>query len=414
MFVNYFDDDGRSSPLNLAAGRFLLGFWLVWKTVWYDWAGVLDVPFRAMANPRYEWAIPTATPWLLTVEKWLLVGLVLLVVVGYRLRATGVASSFLLAHLATVRSTLVNTGEVDSLFIGSALLLFFALYPDDDALSVDGLRAVRTRSLDSLVDFLQSEDDRRYRMPALKYALLTLALLFFSTGASKVVDGGGLGFVAPDNLARLVLVRSYVYPWHDAQLAVVEYPLLGVLGGVGTLVLELGFLAAILAGLSVTPFVLGLVAFTLSNVVLLGIFFVDNLFFLALFAAFDRAYARLAVDRDLDLVFDEHCLFCARSLYPVKLLDVTDSVTFYTQYDAPDEYAARPGVDFERAMFVFDGDDTYEGYDAFRELLGQNRLFHPLAWLMARRPVRSVGRRVYRYVADNRSRHFACRPAHLD
>jgi predicted DCC family thiol-disulfide oxidoreductase YuxK len=414
MFVNYFGDDSRPSPINLALGRAVLGCWLVWKTVYYDWSLMLSEPYRAMAYSGYDVLIPLSAPWILTVEKWLLVAVVSLFVVGYRLRLTAFTSAILVAHLATIRKTLVSSGEVSALFIGSIFLLFFALYPDDDVLSLDGLRRVRSKSLGWLVSRLKSDEDHSYRMPSMTYSLLTLAILFFSTGASKVVDGGGLGFVVPDNLSRLVLLRSYVYPWSDLGLVVVEYPFLGVLGGVGTLVLEFGFLVAVLAGVTITPLVLGLTLFTISNVVILGIFFVDNLFFLALFAAYDRVYARLAVDRDLDLVFDEHCLFCARSLYPVKLLDVTDSVTFYTQYDAPDEYAARPGVDFERAMFVFDGADTYEGYDAFRELLGQNRLFHPLAWLMARRPVRSVGRRVYRYVADNRSRHFACRPAHLD
>ncbi|SFR68949.1 thiol-disulfide oxidoreductase DCC family protein [Halogeometricum limi] len=409
MFVNYFADDARSSPVNLAVGRFVLGWWLVWKTVHYDWSLLFSGISRSMAYNGYDAILPVSAPWILTVEKWLLIALVLLVVVGYRIRFTALASAALATHLGTVRNTVTSSGEVSSLFIGSVFLVFVALYSDDDVLSVDGLRRVRSKSLDWLVARLKSDDDRSYRMPSMKYALLTLAILFFSTAASKVVDGGGLGFVAPSNLARLVLVRSYVYPWHDVQLVVVDYPLLGVLGGIGTLALEFGLLVAVLAGATVTPFVLGLVAFTLSNVVLLGIFFVDNLFFLTLFAAFDRAYARLAVDRDLDLVFDEHCLFCARSLYPVDLFDVEGSVTFYSQYDAPDGYEDRPGVDFGRAMYVFDGDDAHEGYDAFRELLRQNRLFHPLAWVMARRPVRAVGRRVYRYVADNRGRHFACR-----
>jgi predicted DCC family thiol-disulfide oxidoreductase YuxK len=414
MFVNYFDDDQRSSPINLAAARLLIGVWVVWKTVWYDWSRHVDVPYRATAGASYEWAIPVTAPWVLTIEKWALLGLIVLFVVGYRIRVTGLASAVLLAHLGAVRETLINSGETGSLFLGSFILLFLTLYADDDVLSVDGVRRTADRSVESLVTRLKSTADHQYRMPGLKYALLTIAILFFSTGLSKVVSGGGLEFVASDNLSRLVLVRSYVYPWLDVQQLVVDYPALGVLGGIGTLVLEMGFLVAVLFGVGFVPAVLGLVVFTLSNVLLLGIFFVDNLFFFALFVAFDRGYARLALDRELDLVFDEHCRFCARSLYPFKLLDVDGTVTFYSQYDVPEEYSERADVDLSRAMYVFDGDDAYEGYDAFRELLRQNRTFTPVVWTMGLPVVRSVGQRVYQYVADNRDRHFTCGAAEAD
>ena len=132
------------------------------------------------------------------------------------------------------------------------------------------------------------------------------------------------------------------------------------------------------------------------------------------FAAFDRGYARLARDRELDLVFDQHCQFCVRSLYPFKLLDIAGTVTFYPQSDAPAAYEGRAAVEFSRAMYVFDDDDAYEGYDAFRELLRQNRLFDPLVWSMGLPPVRAAGHRLYRYVAANRGRQFSCGTADAD
>lgn len=408
MFVNYVDDDRRSSPINLAVARLLIGFWVVWKTVWYDWSQHVDTPYRATAGASYEWAIPVSAPWILSVEKWLLIGLVVLFAVGYRLRVTGLASAVLLGHLGTVRRTLINSGESGSLFIGMFVLLFLTLYADHDVLSVDGVRRTGDRSLQSLVTRLKSTDDRQYRMPGLKYPLLMLAILFFSSGLSKVVSSGLIGFVAPENLSRLVLVRSYAHPWHDVQLLVVDYPFLSALGGIGTLVLELGFVVAVFSGVGFVPVLLGLVVFTLSNAVLLGIFFIDNLFFFGLFAAFDRGYARLARDRELELVFDEHCQFCACSLYPFKLLDIGDTVTFYSQYDVPEAYDERPDVDLSRAMYVFDGEDAYEGYDAFRELFRQNRVFAPVVWMMGLPVVRSAGQRLYRYIAENRDRHFTC------
>ena len=401
MFVNYFKDDSRSSPINLAAGRLVLGFWVVWKTVWYDWSRHVETAYWTAASTSFEWTIPVSAPWLLTVEKWLLIGLAALFVVGYRIRVTATAGSFLLAPLATVRQTMVTSGETSAMFIGSFMLLFFALYAETDRLSIDGISRTGSPSVESLVGRLRASADHRYPMPAMKYSLLLLAILYFSTGTSKVIDGNGLGFVAPDNLTRLVLVRSYVYPWHDVQLLVVDYPALGVLGGVGTLALELGFLIAVLVGTGFVPIVLGLIAFTLSNVALLGIFFVDNLFFFGLFVAFDRAHARLALDRELDLVFDEQCEFCVRWLYPFRLLDVNETVTFHPQQDASNRYSDGGDVDLDRSIRVFDGADAYEGYDALRELLRQYRIFLPLVWVMGTPPARAVGQRGFKYIADD-------------
>jgi hypothetical protein len=67
MFVNYFGQTERGPPpLNLAVGRVILGSYLIWKTVWYDWTMVTAVPF-AFSNP-YTFALPPV-PLLLTIEK---------------------------------------------------------------------------------------------------------------------------------------------------------------------------------------------------------------------------------------------------------------------------------------------------------------------------------------------------------
>ena len=410
MFVNYVRNTERPSPINLALARFVVGFWLVWKTIWYDWGRIVATPYQDAVTVAHQWAIPAAAPWLLTVEKYLLVVLLCLFVVGYRTRITAAVSSLVLAHLATVRATLVATGETQNIFLGTMILIFFALYADEDELSLDGLRRIDNRSLDSTVGRLTDDGDERFEMSALRYSLLFIALLYFSSGLSKVVQGGGLGFVVPDNLARLVLVRSYVYPWSDLPLVIVEYPALATLGGIGTLVLELGLLVALLAGVLYTPLLAGLMLFALSNAAILGIFFADNLFILALFLAWDDAYARTLTDRSLTVVFDDRCLLCVRALYPFELLDTADTVAFVPQGAAPDRYRERDGVDFDSAMYAFHDGTAYEGYDAFVELFRQFRVFFPVVWLLSLPPVERVGTRVYRYVADNRGRQFACRP----
>lgn len=153
---------------------------------------------------------------------------------------------------------------------------------------------------------------------------------------------------------------------------------------------------------------LGLFLFVLSNALLLGILFADNLFIIGLFAAYDSAFGSVSSNRDIDLVFDGQCLMCVQSLYPFKLLDQRNTVQFIPQAEAPAQYRQREDVEFGRAMYVFDGSVAHEGYYAFVELLRQFGVLRWVARAMTLPVVEPIGTRVYRYVADNRDRVFTC------
>ncbi|MFC7020864.1 MULTISPECIES: thiol-disulfide oxidoreductase DCC family protein [Haloarcula] len=412
MFVNYFADEERSSPVNLAVGRTILTVWLVWKTAMYDWNEFFEVPF--FLTPEFTWAVPPVAPGLfMTVEKWVLIGLLVLFAVGYRIRLTGGLSALLLAHFGTVREIQNNSGESQALFLGVYFLVFYSLFSGTHALSVDGLRRTRDWSVDSLRSFIVSGRDS-YQLPALKWSLLVIAMIYFGSGVNKLFPNGPFGgfhagYLGSVTLSRIIVVRDAFYQWHvPIGPALVEYPALITAGSIGTLVVEMGLLVAVLLGVTVTPFIIGLLGFQTGVLVLLGIFFVDTYPLLLTFFAWDRVYERVVSDRDLDVVFDGQCYFCMRSLYLFKMLDVNGTVRFIPQAEAPDAYRQRGDVDFQSAMYAFDGTTAYAGYDAFRELLRQFRVFFPLVYLMGLAPVARVGTRVYRYVAANRGTQFSC------
>lgn len=399
MFINYVSDPERDSTINIAAARGILGFWLVWKTAMYDWPLFLAVP--VYQTPEFAWAVPPVAPGLLlTVEKWLLIGLLVGFVVGYRIRFTAGASAFLLAHLGTVRATQIGSGETEALFIGVYVLILFGLFPESNVLSVDFLRRTKHESLATLRRRL-GPDGTSHRMPALKWSLVVIALIYFGAGFEKVFHDGitnpSLGFATAENLARIVTTYRPDGPLNF----VAEYPLLMRAGGIGTLVLELGFLVAVLAKLSITPMILGVLAFTASNRLLLGIHFVDVYFLLLLFAAWDVGYKRLIRDREIAVVFDEQCRGCMRALVPFALLDVSDTIDFHPRTEAPDRYAQRTDADVSGGVCVFRDGDRYEGYDAVRELFDQYRCFVPIVWVMRLPFVEDVGTRVHRYLAQD-------------
>lgn len=411
MIVNYVRDAVRDSPVNLAVARVVLAGYLIWKTLPYDWPLFVSAPFAGFET--YRFAIP---PWpaLLVVEKWLLIVILLVFAVGFRVRVTALVAALLVGHFAVIRFTLNTSGGSTALFFSAWYLLFFALYAGDetDGLSVDAVRKTGERSLDELRAFLKSDRPRSYRMDPLRWSLLAFAIVYFGAGVAKLYIGG-IGWFSPENLSRTFVYFDTVggTPFGLGGL-LADYPLAITVLAVGTVVLELGFLVVLLAGLPVWPVVLGLLGMHVSIAAVMGIVFFDVVPMFALFVAWDRLYARLVRTDPLDIVYDEYCYFCSRSLYLFKLLDSNGTVRFYSQSDLPQRYRerdGRDGVDFDRAMYAFRDGVASEGYDAFRQLLRQFTVFAPLAWVMGVGPVRTVGERVYRHVASNRSQYFTCR-----
>lgn len=403
-FVNYHADPTRVTPLNLAVARVILGGYLFWKTMWYDWHLLVETPFRV--SESYLWAIPPA--WVLVAEKYLLLLSLAAFVVGYRIGLSSFVSAALLSHLAAVRFSLYLGGNTTSLFIGAYALLFYGLYREQDVLTVDTLRRTGSMRVDELRSHFEGTPRREFRADPLRLLVLVLAIIYFGSGLDKVLVGGDAWF-GPANLTRTVVTwTSFEGIGLGLGWLLVEYPILATLASIGTVVLEMGLLVVVLLGAPLTLPVLALFGFMVTIPLVLGILFVDVFFLVAMLFSWDRLNAALTPDRDLDLVFDDACLFCMRSLYLFRVLDTDERVTFYPQGEAPAAYRDLPAVDFDRSMFVFRDGQAYEGYWAFRELVGRFGLLRPVAWLMGRKPIAIVGERIYRYVADNRSRHFTC------
>ena len=375
MFVNYFADDRRDTPVNRAVARFIIGGWLCWKTAMYDWRLFLEAP--TMQTSAFAWAIPPVAPGLiLELERLLLLGLLVGFMAGYRIRLTGFLAAVLVAHLGTVRMTQITSGESESLFIGVYVLLLFALFADEDELSVDGMRRLGRRSAGEIGDRL--EENPVHRHGALRWSLVVFALIYFGSGFDKVFHDGltrpSLSFAAPENLARwTVLYRP------DGPLQfVTTSPVLMRLGAVGALGLELGFLIAVLAGITVTPFMLGLLVFTASNVLLLGIHFVDVYFLVAAFVAWDGALARLQPDEELLVTYDPDHRRTRVGVAGTAMLDATNAVGFVPAGD-PTADQLPP----ESTLAVRTGESVHHDRDAASVLAQQLRLTAPLASLLS-------------------------------
>ena len=106
------------------------------------------------------------------------------------------------------------------------------------------------------------------------------------------------------------------------------------------------------------------------------------------------------------MVFDGECDFCKSSLLIVRFLDVYRQITFVDSHN--EEALAWTGVRFEdaeEAAYAVRPDGTqFAGFDAFRQMAWQLPATVLIAPLLYVPGVPQVGRRVYAWVKDNRSR----------
>lgn len=408
MFVNYFDSDTRSHPLNLAVGRILLGSYFVWRISSLDFHSLTEWPIVLNSVFTYLYP-PSGFEFILVVEQWLVVGLGFALILGYHTKFCAFLTGIMASHLAGVIMVFYHSGKAQSITIAALLVILFGLYAGRDQLSIDGFRRTRQQSLSELNATLQGSIQSSYRMEPLKWALVMIGIIYFGAGVAKITTGPLLAWIQPENLARWTL---YHYHFYQRELLagslLIESDILLTLSSASTVLAEVGLLFAVLAGVSVTLPIVLLLGMHTTVMFVMGILFFDSFFFLALFAAYDRGYARLVPDRDIDLVYDEHCYFCARSLYMFKYLDINETVSFYSQSSAPAQYQSRDEVEFDDEMYVFVDKRAYGGYAAFRELLRQFWFTTPIVWLMGFSLIERIGNRVYKYIAKNRNRYFVC------
>ncbi|WP_167837390.1 DCC1-like thiol-disulfide oxidoreductase family protein [Halosimplex halophilum] len=408
MFVNYYDGS-NGSVVNVAVARVLVAALGVWKLCSYDWASISR--WEVYATDYYLLVVPEWVQPYLVVEKYLaLVGLVCFAF-GVSHRYLTPATAVLVAHLGAARFTLDPSGASQALFTLVYVMVFFALYRSEDRISVDGIRATGTAGPAELNASLQSSRDADPE-PAgsiLKWSLLTVGILYFGAGVTKIVQGPAWEWATARSLGQYILwAQTYFGVDPRPGRLLLQYPWLLQSAAIGTLILETGFLLWILARRDITPFVVGLLGMHVVVAVVMGPFFFDQIVFLLLFADWSRLLSRVENDAELAVVYDEHCEFCARTLSVFESLDVTDTIEFYSQSTAPAEYRDRPGVAFETAMYAFRGGRSHEGYDAFGALFRHFAVFYPVAVVMSLPVVRTVGERVYACVAANRDRHVTC------
>lgn len=400
-FINYVADETRSSPINLGIGRVFFGLYAIWKfATQVDWTMMAGWPVRITDFTDFL-VPPEPLMGLIVVEVWLTLLLLVLFTLGIYVGATGFLTSLFVAHLSGALYTIANSGTAETFIPVSFVLMIFAVYRTDVVLSVDHYRQQASKPLDRLTARLESGTSGQYPLRPLTWSLVVTGVFYFLTGLTKVTDGDVFEWMTAASMNRFMqraVVRGYDNPFVDLF---VSLPLLSDLSAVASIGLELGFLVAIVAGLGISLFVVGFFVFHTAIAVALTPFFFDQYFVLLLFFSWDSLHRRLSSATDVDVVYDDRCHVCTRSLLQVDHFDLRDNITYHPASDVPSRFQQHDR-DFDSAMYAYVDGEAYRGYHAFRATFAQLGFLRPIAFLMGLPLIRWVGDRTYRYVAAHR------------
>jgi len=410
FFVNYFCSDERTSCLNLSVARWILCLYGVWKIASYPFYSVACFPEDFFSNNPYNylsWFRWSSPEWVFA-EQALAVLLLGFCALGLFRAFSTFGAALILTHLEGLSFAIENEKTSTNL---AFFLIFYGIFRSADTITLDAFRANRRVQPDNLRALLVKEQKKEpIRLEALKWFLVTLAVIYFFTGFGKwQVAGWNLTWGAPENIRLAILNNAVGRTLPIAPLGefLAGQPWLLAIAGYGTLFLELGFLIAVLLKLPVTPFFLGLAG--MHTVIWLAMdvnYFTDMVFLYMAFVAWDSLAARLQRGRKLLVVYDEQCSFCMRTLLLLKSLRVAGDLRFVGASDPQ----APTGHNYASAMVAFDANgQAFRGYDGFVQLFSFLGLTKPIAWCMSIPPVAAIGRRIYGFIARKRACSLDCR-----
>jgi predicted DCC family thiol-disulfide oxidoreductase YuxK len=397
LFVNYFRSADRSTCLNLSVARVIVCCIAARKITSFPYSGMALFPDEVFAGNPYAflaWLCPPTAGWIL-VEQAVTVALLLMCAVGLARRFAAFSAGLLLTHMEGV-TLAVSSDKTSSLL--AFFLIFYGLFCAVDRITLDALLAERRRSArDSAAGLMKNEGSAAVTLETLKWFLVAFAATYFLTGFGKWrMSGWGIAWGSAENI-RLSLLHNSV--WRTIPLTpfaqfLCDHQLLLALAGHGTMLFELGFLGAVLAGLPITPFVAGLIGL---HVVLIFAMDVDYFRDMGLlhftFFAWDMISARLQRSTKLTVAFDDRDPLCMGVLSLFKQADVAGGLRFVPSSSAD---APGPAGAVARIRVIDEAGRQACGYDGVVALLAYQGLTRPIAWLMAIPPVAAVGRLISR------------------
>lgn len=269
-------------------------------------------------------------------------------------------------------------------------------------------------SLDAVIRAWRHAAQRLYEIPGpsaaygapLRFVWLTIGLIYLFPGFWKILSGP---WISSDTI-RFMLYRQWV---RTPELSGWRIDLLPdtilTLMAAGVVLFEIGFVFLIAFRRTRTFAAWAGLAFHNANAFTLGIPFAALQF--AYVAFFDISSwcrwvgAKLFPLQGI-LLYDGNCLLCRRVIGMLRVFDVFDRLTYINFLDEEQVKLIPSGKgerqSWARDMHMLVGRRAYKGYDAYREMARRIPFLWPVVPFLYLRPVKRIGNRIYRSVADSR------------
>ena len=288
MFVNYFADPVRRSPVNLLVARIGIGAYVIWKLLSYDFHRLHEWPDFVFRTHEHGVFLPSPNiVHYLQYEVGLAIVLMIAFAVGYRLRIVCSLAPAILLHLAAIHYVVTNSGT--TFLPVSYSLVIWGLFRDDDVTTFDARRR-KTPVLHAV--------ECEFAMRPLQWLLVVFAATYFFTGYCKLLNVGA-AWVHPTNLQLMISREALMHldELPNTASLILRYDWLATLSTLSTIVVECGFLIAVLTKRSITWFVIGAAALHTMILLTMGILFFDQYVIMLLFVPWDELRFRLSMNR---------------------------------------------------------------------------------------------------------------------
>ena len=407
-------NDARGWTANLAIFRIIfLGFAVLPSTLWLlNWTErVLPglsrglwvpisfyrlLPFGLLSNVTLAHALALAN-----------IFLVALGMIGFCTRSTIGLATLLSLYLFGLPE---NQGMVTHYHHQVWFMALLASGPSGQLFSIDALRRTIKTADRGIVE---PSFPPLAALWTLRYVWLLMGLVYFGPGLAKAENATTAGWAGAINLQHILwrkwLELSLYYPKFVMPLRVDQLSswLLG-LAGAGVIAFEISFLLAVLFRRLRPVVALWGIAFHVGNGLFLNIWFTIMPAYVCLFdwTAIGRRFWRRG-SGPLLVLYDGGSRLCRRTVAIIRSIDMFDTLELVQGSSGDPRGKLYPQIKDEMLagdLYVVEGGRTEVGYDAYVIIAKRMGFLWPVSLLMRFPPVATLGRRVYRRIAESRRR----------
>jgi len=395
-----------SHPLILAIFRISFFAFLLEKQFYIDQALVYSRSSKELM------VLPFGTGWLSGIipinEPWMGMAVILFKVfcwmglLGIATRFSTLMTAVLFYYIGGVPQLFGKVNHYHNLLWFNAIL---AVSPCADYLSVDAaVKACRRADEGSITP---PQPSRAHGLP-IRFIWLLYGLAYFWAGFWKLwVDGKG--WISGTSLRDHLYSRWMDFPGWMPAFRIDKYPILCKLGGISTIVVEMGFIFLLFSPLWRWFAVGSGFIFHMLNEYFMKIYFAQMRTFYFIFFPLDRILhqvGRWMFPKDMTVFFDGNCQLCRRTVAVLRVFDIFERIAYVNALDPQSRpQLAAAGITEEAAlkdMHAVCERKVYKGYNAYRSLVFRMPVLWPVLPFLFLWPVTAIGKSIYRTIADSR------------